>query len=192
MHICLLFQMEMTHGVYIYILNYYYWKRTNKNPFYWKILFKKERNFSRQALRFCLKTQFFYYYCVQTLAFFSIGGLLYNKKLLPPNLIINDTHPTQKMVSIYTYSLRCVCIVYRKIWGHDNTLEWLKRKIAKKFGSKFGIVLFFLKKIGEGREGNYYYYSSINYVLILLKRFVCFSLSLSLIGTFSRRSRVTQ
>ena len=35
MHICLLFQMEMTHGVYIYILNYYYyWKRTNKNPFY--------------------------------------------------------------------------------------------------------------------------------------------------------------
>ena len=114
------------------------------------------------------------------IGFFSIGGLLYNKKLLPPNLIINDTHPTQKMVSIYTYSLRCVCIVYRKIWGHDNTLEWLKRKIAKKnLAPNSESSFFFKKKIGEGREGNYYYYSSINYVLILLKRFVCFSLSLS-------------
>lgn len=90
----------------------------------------------------------------------------------------------KKKVSIHTYILYCVYIVYIKIWRHDNTLEWLREfffQIKNKkitiiflfffFAFKFGIVCFF-KKMGKLLFINYWVTIFVFFFVLLIETFV--------------------
>jgi hypothetical protein len=75
----------------------------------------------------------------------------------------------KKVVSIYTYSLHCVCIVYMKIWGTRQHTGMVKREKFEKIENhkKKKLKVFWLQIRNRlllwGEGANYYYYSLIWY-----------------------------